>query len=175
MLVPMQEDPAIAGEIRLADLEAVYREQRRGLLRVACRLVGAAEAESVIQEVFVELLRNAGLRGRFVGGSLPAWLAEITRRKALEYLRRHGREIPCEAAERAASSSPEPHLVARQMVERFLHTRVPEGQRRFFLLRFLERRTQVEAAAALGLPRSTLEGWEHRLVSRLRRFILEAE
>jgi RNA polymerase sigma factor (sigma-70 family) len=174
----LQEDPAISGEIRalaLADLERVYRAQRETLLRVANRLVGAVEAESVIQEVFVELLRNAELRGRFAGGSLSAWLAEITRRKAFEYLRRHGREIPSEAAEGAGAVSPEPHLVARQMVERFLAAHVPEAQRRFFMLRFLEHRTQVEAAAALGLPRSTLEGWEHRLARALRRFILEAD
>jgi RNA polymerase sigma factor (sigma-70 family) len=157
------------------DIEAVYRAHRAVLLRVAGRLVGASEAESVIQEVFVELLRNARLRARFTGGSLGAWLAEITRRKGFEYLRRHGREIPSEAAGAAASSSPEPQLVARQMVERFLDGHVPSPQRAFFVLRFLEHRTQVEAAAALGLPRSTLEGWEHRLARALRRFILESE
>jgi RNA polymerase sigma-70 factor (ECF subfamily) len=160
------------GPLETGDLAEVYRRHRVGLLGVARRLVGLVEAESVIQEVFVELLRNAGLRGRFSGGSLAAWLAEITRRKALEYLRRHGREIPVEGTD-DASVHPEPHLVARQLVERFLATRVPDGQRAFFVLRFLEHRTQVETATALGLPRSTLEGWEHRLAVSLRRFILE--
>jgi RNA polymerase sigma factor (sigma-70 family) len=167
---------AVTADLRavgVADLERVYRAHRARLLVVARRLVGAAEAESVIQEVFVELLRNAELRSRFSGGSLDAWLGEITRRKALEYLRRHGREVP--AASEPASVHPEPSLVARQLVERFLDCRVPGPQRQFFLLRFLEHRTQVEAAAALGLPRSTLEGWEHKLSAALRRFILEAE
>jgi RNA polymerase sigma-70 factor (ECF subfamily) len=171
------EDLATKGEIRslgLVDMERVYRTHRDTLLRVAYRLVGLGEAESVIQEVFVELLRNADLRGRFVGGSLVAWLSEITRRKSLEYLRRHGREIPTETTEQAGGVSPEPHLVARQLVERFVAGHVPESQRRFFMLRFVEHRTQMEAAAALGLPRSTVEGWEHRLAKALRRFILEA-
>jgi RNA polymerase sigma factor (sigma-70 family) len=168
---------AAADDVRslaVVDLERVYRQQRPGLLRVAGRLVGAAEAETVIQEVFVELLRNAGLRARFVGGSLSAWLKEIARRKALEHLRRHGREIPAETEERATAVHPEPHLLARQLVERFMAAHVPEPQRRFFYLRFLEHRTQVESAAALGLPRSTVEGWEHKLAIALRRFILEA-
>jgi RNA polymerase sigma factor (sigma-70 family) len=168
---------AVTADLRavgVADLERVYRAHRAPLLGVARRLVGAAEAESVIQEVFVELLRNAELRGRFSGGSLDAWLGEITRRKALEYLRRQGREVPA-AEEPASAVHPEPSLVARQLVERFLDCRVPGPQRQFFLLRFLEHRTQVEAAAALGLPRSTLEGWEHKLSAALRRFILEAE
>jgi RNA polymerase sigma factor (sigma-70 family) len=161
--------------LAVVDLERVYRQERAGLLRVARRMVGLTEAESVIQEVFVELLRNAELRGRFAGGSLSAWLGEITRRKSFEYLRRHGREIPAETEDRTAAVHTEPHLVARQLVERYLSAHVPEAQRRFFLLRFLEHRTQVEAAAALGLPRSTLEGWEHKLAAALRRFILEAE
>jgi RNA polymerase sigma factor (sigma-70 family) len=160
--------------LAVVDLERVYRQQRAGLLRVASRLVGMAEAETVIQEVFVELLRNAELRARFVGGSLSAWLKEIARRKALEHLRRHGREIPTEAEESATAVHPEPHLLARQLVERFLAAHVPEAQRRFFCLRFLEHRTQVESAAALGLARSTVEGWEHKLAAALRRFILEA-
>ena len=174
----LQEDPAITGQIGaigLVDLERVYRAHRDALLRVAGRLVGRPEAESVIQEVFVELLRNADLRGRFVGGSLGSWLGEITRLKSLEYLRRHGREIPTERAEATGSISPEPHLVARQLVGRFLEARVPEAQRQFFVLRFVEHRTQVETAAALGMPRSTLAGWEHRLAKALRTFILEGD
>jgi RNA polymerase sigma-70 factor (ECF subfamily) len=173
---PLQESPPIpgaTGSLTLVDLERVYRTHRQLLLRAASRVVGMAEAESVIQEVFVELLRNADLRARFTGGSLPAWLSEITRRKGLEYLRRHGREIPSEAAELPGSVSPEPHLLARQLVERFMAAHVPEPQRSFFMLRFLEKRTQVEAAAAVGLPRSTVEGWEHRLSRALRKFILE--
>jgi RNA polymerase sigma-70 factor (ECF subfamily) len=161
------------GPVLASDLAEIYRQHRADLLRVARRLVGLVEAESVIQEVFVELLRNPQLRERFLGGSLRAWLREITRRKGLEYLRRHGREIPIEANDDCTAVHPEPHLVARQLVERFLGVHVPPAQRNFFLLRFLEHRTQVEAAAALGLPRSTLEGWEHKLAAALRRFILE--
>ena len=57
--------------------------------------------------------------------------------------------------------------------QRFVAAEVPEKQRPFFGLRFLERCTQVEIAERLGIPRSTLEGWEHALVDKLRTFILE--
>jgi RNA polymerase sigma-70 factor (ECF subfamily) len=168
---PLIED---RGPLEAEDLAGIYRRHRPALLRVARRLVGVVEAESVIQEVFVELLRNAELRRRFSGGSLQAWLGEITRRKGLDYLRRHGREIPVETEDAGRGAvHTEPGLLARQLVERFVGARVPPAQQPFFVLRFLEHRTQVEAAAALGLPRSTLEGWEHRLVAALRRFILE--
>jgi RNA polymerase sigma factor (sigma-70 family) len=159
-----------AGQV--ARLERIYREHRRSLERVATRYVGAAEAESVLQDVFVEVIRSAEMRRRFTGGSLGAWLAEVTRRKALEHLRRTRRPIPAEA-EQPASTTAEPVLLARDLVQRFVAAHVPSEQHRFFMLRFLERRTQVEVAGELGIPRSTLEGWEHRLAERLRRFVLE--
>lgn len=159
-----------AGQI--TRLEQIYREHRRKLERVATRYVGAAEAESVLQDVFVEVIRSAEMRRRFTGGSLGAWLAEVTRRKALEHLRRTRRPVPAEA-EQPASATEEPELLARDLVQRFVAAHVPSEQHRFFVLRFLERRTQVEVAGELGIPRSTLEGWEHRLTERLRRFVME--
>ena len=159
------------GEI--GTLEEVYRSNARRMLATAGRVVGPVEAEAVVQDVFVEIIRNAELRRRFAGGQLGAWLAEIARRKGLEHRRRTGWTMQRNTATAAESLWPEPALVARDLVERFVEREVPEPQRRFFALRFLERWTQVEVAAALGLPRSTVEGWEQRFGARLRRFILE--
>jgi DNA-directed RNA polymerase specialized sigma24 family protein len=74
--------------------------------------------------------------------------------------------------------SPDAHsgegsLEAREVLTRFLATEVPDIQKQFFAMRFLVRQTQVEIAAQLGIPRSTLEGWEHRLAEKLRAFVLE--
>lgn len=154
-----------------AVIKHVYLTHSGALFREARRHTGEAEAESVVHDVFVELLRNHELRSRFVGGAMGAWLRQITRLKALEHLRRNGRPIPEEAAE--PSASPEDSLEARDLLTRFLERSVPSGQRAFFGLRFLERRTQVEIAAQLGIARSTLEGWEHRLTEKLRAFVLE--
>src|SRR4029077_5467257 len=112
------------------------------------------------------------LRRRFKGGQLFAWLREIGRLKALEHLRKAGRQVPQELPE--IGISPERDLEARDLLARFLAGSVPDSQQRFFGLRFLERRTQVEIAACLGAPRSTLEGWEHNLLRKLRAFVLEA-
>jgi RNA polymerase sigma factor (sigma-70 family) len=167
---PIAQDQPLSPE----DLEGVYRAHWRRLHAIARRMVGPVEADAVIQEVFVALLREE-TRARFLGGDLGAWLAEFTRRKALQQLqrfRRDGREAPGEAGE-VESRSPEEDLAARDLVRRFLAGHVPEPQRRFFELRFLERRTQVEIAGLLAIPRSTLEGWEHRLSRALRAFVVE--
>lgn len=129
----------------------------------------------MVHEVFVELIRNHELRARFTGGSLGAWLGSITRLKSLEHLRRTGRSPPRDdLANDPSCSSPEPQLEARDLLLRFCEGHVPREQADFFRRRFLDGRTQAETAAALGIPRSTLEGWEHRLSERLRRFIWES-
>jgi len=160
-----------------AALAAIYRAHARALLGGARALVGPADAESVVHEVFVELLRNQELRRRFTGGSLVAWLGAIARRKGLEHLRRNGRAPagpePASGPSGAIDPSPEPRLEARDFLLRFLKVGVPAEQTEFFQRRFLDGHTQVQVAAALGMPRSTLEGWEHRLAKRLRRFIWE--
>jgi RNA polymerase sigma factor (sigma-70 family) len=158
----------------------VYRAHARRLLGTARAIVGPAEAESVVHETFVELIRNQDLRRRFTGGSIEAWLGAIARRKSLEHLRRRGEIRPRERGGDATDGggeqpdpSPEPRLEARDLLVRFLKGTVPAAQADFFRRRFLDGQTQVQVAAALGVPRSTLEGWEHRLSEKLRRFIWE--
>lgn len=152
-------------------IRAIYMQHGGALLRATCRYAGPAEAESVVHDVFVELLRNPTLRAQFVGGALTAWLRQIARLKALEHLRRARREPPPDLGPQAHSG--EGSLEARDLLTRFLAVEVPERQKQFFGLRFLARRTQVEIAAELGIPRSTLEGWEHRLTRKLRAFVAE--
>jgi len=154
-----------------AVIHQMYVDHGATLLRQAGRYTGDAEAEAIVHDVFVELLRNGELRRRFTGGLMSAWLRQITRLKSLEYLRRHGRTAPPEIVEEP--SSLEGTLEARDVLTRFVRQFVPANQHQFFRLRFLERRTQVEVAQQLGIPRSTLEGWESRLTEKLRTFVLE--
>jgi RNA polymerase sigma factor (sigma-70 family) len=153
-------------------MSAVYLKHGGALLRAVRAYAGPAEAESVVHDVFVELLCNRDLRSRFVGGGLFAWLRQIARLKALEHLRRARRDVVQEHPPEG-QASPEPDLEARDILTRFMTVAVPPKQREFFGLRFLERHTQIEVAARLGIARSTLEGWEHGLIDKLRTFVLE--
>jgi RNA polymerase sigma factor (sigma-70 family) len=152
-------------------IRAIYLAHGGALLRETRRYAGPAEAEAVVHDVFVELLRNRALRGQFVGGALGAWLRQIARLKAFEHLRRTRRHPPPELIPEAQSG--EGSLEARDLLVRFLAVQVPDAQKTFFGMRFLAGQTQVEIAAQLGIARSTLEGWEHRLTEKLRAFVLE--
>jgi len=152
-------------------IRAIYLEHGAALLRESGRYAGPAEAESVVHDVFVELLRNRALRTQFVGGAMAAWLRQIARLKALEHHRRARRQPPAWLGPEAHSG--EGSLEARDLLTRFLAAEVPEAQKKFFGMRFLARQTQVEIATQLGIPRSTLEGWEHRLTEKLRAFVVE--
>lgn len=155
-------------------IEAVYRAHVAALLSAARRVVGAAEAETVVQEVFVELIRNEELRRRFTGGSIAGWLTAIARFKGLDHRKHAGRAPLDSEAPAGESASPWPRLEARNLLERFLSgAELPGPEEAFFRGRFFDGRTQVELAAELGVPRSTLEGWEHRLCERFRRFAWE--
>jgi RNA polymerase sigma factor (sigma-70 family) len=152
-------------------IHRIYVTHGAALLRQLRRYAGAAEAEAVVHDLFVELLKNHELRHQFKGGQMLAWLRQIGRLKALEYLRKAGRHVPQDLPE--IGISPEGDVEARELLARFLAGSVPGAQQRFFGLRFLERRTQVEISACLGVPRSTLEGWEHKLLRKLRAFVME--
>jgi RNA polymerase sigma factor (sigma-70 family) len=171
--VDLDVELAAFHEGRQEVVHRIYIAHGPALLRQLRRYAGAAEAESVVHDLFVELLKNSELRQRFKGGQMFAWLREIGRLKALEYLRKAGREVPHEIPE--VGISPEGDVEARDLLTRFLARVVPANQQRFFGLRFLERRTQVEIAASLGIPRSTLEGWEHSLIRKLRAFVTEGQ
>ncbi len=109
-------------------IETVYRAHVSALLVTGRFIVGPAEAESVVQEVFVELIRNEELRRRFTGGSLSGWLTAITRFKCLEHRKRVGQPpLADEAPASETQASPWPRLEARDLLERFARAALEPG------------------------------------------------
>ena len=159
-------------------LGEVYREHFAAVDRaVRAVLPGADDRETVVQEVFYRLVTIRSVREGFTGGSLVSWLCTVARNLAIDHARRHGRELPvapedaaslADARGRAHGLDPEAHL----LVERFRQS-LPEPWLQVFDARFLGEMTQREAAAALGVSRTTLEYRELRIKARLRRFLRE--
>lgn len=99
--VEVPDDAARIQALRRGDQNAVaalVNEHARPLFRAALGLgVAAADAEDVVQDVFVVCLQSLD---RFEGRSrLKTWLWGILRNKAHEYFRAQGREQPTDDAD----------------------------------------------------------------------------
>ncbi len=134
--------------------------------RVARRIVGdGADAEDVVQTVFVQLWRQAN-RYDARRGSLEAWLFTLARTRALDLLRSRSsrRESP---EQPSASPTRSTGIEDRLAVRRALQSLNPP-HRRTIELAYYEGMTQTEIAARLGQPLGTIKTRSRVALRRLR-------
>ncbi|NMO16354.1 RNA polymerase sigma factor [Pyxidicoccus fallax] len=168
-----------AGDARV--LNACYREHFDTVYRSASRVLSGVDAETVVHDVFLRLLSNEAMRRSFQGGSLAAWLNTLARNLAVDTLRRRQREqnalahLADEPRFDEEPAPPEPSLDASHLLERFRREHLPAKWAPVFEARFVRQLSQREAAAALGLHRTTLAYQELRIRSLLKKFLLPPE
>jgi RNA polymerase sigma-70 factor (ECF subfamily) len=176
------EDPSWIDAFRRGDhqiLADCYRSYYRVVETAIGGLLGAADRETVIHEVFFRLLTDPGMRASFTGPSLGGWLSSIARNRALDVNRRARREVlrftSDESAVTDGNVRADEEAVMRLLLERFQRDHVPPGWAPLFEARFLREMSQREAARHLGMHRTTLAYQELQLRRRLRRFMLAEE
>jgi RNA polymerase sigma-70 factor (ECF subfamily) len=162
---------------RRSTLDECYRERFAVLLAAASRVVPRVDAETVVHEVFYRLLTDAEMRASFRGGDVGAWLARIATNRAIDHRRRVQREVELRdgVAEATVEEAVTDQLAAHELVARFRRERLPEKWSAVFEARFVRQLGQGQAAAELGLHRTTLMYQEHRIRSLLRRFLLRED
>jgi RNA polymerase sigma-70 factor, ECF subfamily len=139
-----------------------------------------ADKETVVHEVFLQLLSRADLRRGFSGGGFAAWLATVARHQAIDFWRRHRREqsleqLPPDAvpAEQAQPTERfERTVEAHLLIDRFRREALPPKWADVFEARFVGGLDQRSAAARLGISRTTLAYQEMQVRRLLRRFLL---
>jgi RNA polymerase sigma factor (sigma-70 family) len=142
-------------------IEEIYRTTFDDVKRAAGTVLHEpADRDAVVHEVYVQLLESRALRESHRGGQMGAWLGAIARHQALDFARRESRLVDLSAIDQA-STSVDPLDDLRREIVRFASRLDPEKQQ-LIRLRYVEGMTQMEAAAVLGKPRSTLEDWEHQ-------------
>ena len=94
-----------------AVLDEVYRAHVDAVHRSAGGVLGGADLETVVHEVFFRVMTNADLRKAFHGGDLAAWLVVIARHHAIDYVRRRSREQP--AGLDVVGAADAPHAAGR--------------------------------------------------------------
>lgn len=128
-------------------------------------------AEDVVQSVFVDLATRAAA---FPPGTpLVAWLHVVTRRTAIDLVRRESRR---QAREQAASVvAMNPVSTPWELIEPLLEEAVeslPPADRTAILLRFLENRSLREVGATLGLGDDAAQKRVSRALERLRTYFV---
>ncbi len=171
---PATPDRALLARMAAGDERALgelYGRHGSTAYALALAIVGErADAEEVVGDAFGQAWRTAAQfdPGR---GSVAAWLATITRTRALDLVRARGRRA--RAIERAAQASGEglaaplsrtgdppdrgvERQEARRLVQRSL-AELPEAQRRVIELAYFGGLTQTEIAAELNEPLGTVK------------------
>jgi RNA polymerase sigma-70 factor (ECF subfamily) len=162
-------------------MEQCYRDHFGSVDGAVRVILSGADRETVVHEVFLRLLSDKGLRRRFEGGSLGAWLRVVARNQAIDYARRRRLEIPfADAAALEAAGGPredglEQRASVRLALERFRAEILPRKWEPVFVARFVEQQDQPSAARALGMSRTTLAYQEYRIRKLLRRFMLRGD
>lgn len=126
---------------------------------VALRVVGdTGTAEDILQEVYMQLWRNPGAFDSS-RGSLPAWLAVITRNRAIDFLRK--RRPESDIADVIVSSEPDlaGDVARNRAVEKIRGTlgSMPVAQRSVLEMAFFEGLTHSEIAEKTGEPLGTIK------------------
>jgi RNA polymerase sigma-70 factor (ECF subfamily) len=155
-------DAALVVAVRAGDqsaMSALYDRYSPVVYAVALRVLGdTGAAEDVLQDVFMQLWRNPGAFDSS-RGTLGAWLAVITRNRAIDALRRRKPEHDIEDV----VLSVEPDMAeeadrvrVRESVRRALEA-MPEPQRKTLELAYFEGLTHSEIAAKTGEPLGTIK------------------
>lgn len=157
-----------------AALAALFDRHNTAILRFVARAYGVdgANAEDVLQVVFIEIYKNAA---RFEGRSAPlSWMMGIAANVTRKELRSHGRVARLVVAlkdERPEGPhAPDRVLERREKIARLqeLVRLLPESLREVFILCDAEGVPGVEAARILGLKEGTLYRRLHDARRRLR-------
>lgn len=148
-----------------ADLLAEFRARRSGeafneivarhgamVFRTCARILRDSHAaEDATQGVFFALARQPDA----VRGALPGWLHEVARRTSLKLVRSRRRRAVHEREATTMNASPD--TAWKGELDAALAS-LPAMLREAIVLRYLEGRSQEEAAQAAGCPQGTL-GW----------------
>jgi RNA polymerase sigma-70 factor (ECF subfamily) len=157
-----------------AALEALYDRHSPLAYSMILRIVGgAADAEEVLQEAWLQAWRRADTydEGR---GTVIGWLLNIARSRAIDRLRsatsRRRMESRVEAEPIAAASLPDDEAELRRLGQRVREALVALGppHSEVLELAYFGGLSQSEIAGRLGAPLGTVKSWTRQALLRLK-------
>ncbi len=152
---------------RLA-LRALYDRESRWLLGVAVRIVRDRDAaQDVLQDAFLQIWQRAGTYQRALGSG-RGWVYTVVRHRALDEVRRAGRETAVgddidAVADRQAQSDSEfdTSSLDAELVAQCLKA-LDERKRECVVYAFVDGYTHEQIAQRLATPVGTVKSWIRR-------------
>lgn len=157
------------------DWDRLVREQGPAIFGTAWRILrNAADAEEVVQEVFLEAHRT--LQTRAVGrwGGL---LRRVAVCRALDRLRQRKPILPLDDVSLVSNAdSPEDQAIGRELADRLRQALavLPERESAVFCLRYFEDFDNAEVAEALGITPGAVAVAMHKARAKLESQLAEA-
>jgi RNA polymerase sigma-70 factor (ECF subfamily) len=193
MLVPQQtETHRPAGDGRVADLSSaatlldaigrgsrlslkrLYELESRRLYGIALKIVRRRDvAADVLQDAFLQIWQNAKKYSP-ERGAAEAWLTGIVRFRAIDTVRKLGRELPTgdpSLGDAAVAPDIIEHLSAQADGEALKNCLklLDAEQQKSIMLAFVEGLSHSEIAARLSAPLGTVKSWVRRGLLSLRK------
>jgi RNA polymerase sigma-70 factor (ECF subfamily) len=159
---PPAEDERLIASLQSGDggaLKALYDKYSNLVYSVALRSLGdTAAAEDVLQEIFLQLWRKPHSFDSS-RGSLPAWLAVMSRNRAIDARRRQRPEVDIEEVPIACSFDLEEKAIRQSLTAkaRECMAGMSAEQRRDVELAFFGGLTHSEIAEKTGEPLGTVK------------------
>src|SRR6201998_3484416 len=156
------DDMRLVARIRAGDQQAMselYDRYAKVVYAVALRVLqDAAAAEDVLQDVFLQLWRNPDAFDAS-RGSLAAWLAVISRHRAIDRLRKRRPEVDIEDCVIAGGPDLRDETERNLVVEkvRSVLAEMNPDQRRALELAYFEGLTHTEIAEKTSEPLGTIK------------------
>ena len=151
--------------------EQIYRLLIGRLFRVVERLVGASDADDVMQDVFVNIFRK--LHSFRFDADFATWAHRLAVNDALQHLRRARRRITVPLDETpAVVSEHERASDAQESINKAFSLLATEHQL-ILELKEVQRSSYAEIAQALGIPEGTVGSRLNRARSELRKRMIE--
>lgn len=150
------------------DVVTAWDEFGQRLRAYVARRVAPGDADDIVQSVMLKLLER---RGEIEDGHVPGWLATVTRNAVADYYRQRKPTVNLETTADLVQDDPDAadrtRAALSDCLDPMLRT-LPPGDSELLRKVDLEGASQVELAALLGVPPSTLKSRVQRARTKLR-------
>jgi RNA polymerase sigma-70 factor, ECF subfamily len=156
----------------VTDWERIVREHGPMVFTTAWRILGqAADAEDVVQDVFMEVQR-VRVRVR----CWPALLRRLTTFRSLDRLRQRKATVGLDGlCLFSPNGDPESHAIGRELADRLRQAiaQLPEREASVFCQRFFDERSYDQIAENLAISRGAVAAALHKARAKLETLLAE--